>query len=61
MRGCLHDHLPGSDSLTRMYCHRAELERVLADHVDGRKNHEKLLWCLLNMEIWTASTGLAYD
>ena len=29
-----------------------ELRRVLQEHFAGRHNHEKLLWCLLNLEIW---------
>jgi hypothetical protein len=27
-------------------------------HVEGRQNHEKLLWCLLNLEIWQREYGL---
>jgi asparagine synthase (glutamine-hydrolysing) len=25
---------------------------MLDDHIGGRQNHEKLLWALLNLEIW---------
>jgi asparagine synthase (glutamine-hydrolysing) len=25
---------------------------MLAEHLNGRQNHEKLLWSLLNLEIW---------
>ena len=28
------------------------LDHVLAEHVNGKQNHEKLLWALLNLEIW---------
>lgn len=52
MRDYLHEHLLGNDSLTRSYFHREELERILKEHESGRQNHEKLLWCLLNLEIW---------
>jgi asparagine synthase (glutamine-hydrolysing) len=32
---------------------REAMRRLLPrEHVDGRHNHEKLLWCLLNLEIW---------
>jgi asparagine synthase (glutamine-hydrolysing) len=25
---------------------------VMEEHLKGRQNHEKLLWMLLNLEIW---------
>lgn len=52
MRDYLMDHLTGADSRTSKYFHRPALDRVLAEHVTGRQNHEKLLWCLLNLELW---------
>ncbi len=52
MKDYLYDHLTGSSSCTRVYYKSAELGKILADHVNGRQNHEKLLWCLLNLEIW---------
>ncbi len=52
MKDYLYDHLMGSDSKTSAYFHRAALERILAEHVGGRQNHEKLLWSLLNLELW---------
>ena len=52
MRDYLYDHLTGKDSLTVHYYRRDVLEGVLSEHVNGRQNHEKLLWTLLNLEIW---------
>jgi asparagine synthase (glutamine-hydrolysing) len=52
MRDYLLEHLTGTDSRTREYYRPTELRRLLQEHVDGRHNHEKLLWCLLNLEIW---------
>lgn len=52
MRGYLYDHLTGAGSKTREYYRREALERILREHVQGRHNHEKLLWSLLNLEIW---------
>ncbi len=52
MRDYLYDHLTGTDSRTAHYYHRPALLRVLAEHVGGRQNHEKLLWTLLNLELW---------
>ena len=52
MRDFLYDHLTGPDSKTCDYYQRESLERILKEHVNGRHNHEKLLWTLLNLEIW---------
>jgi asparagine synthase (glutamine-hydrolysing) len=52
MREYLYDHLTGPGSRTRDYYRREALLQVLGDHVEGRQNHEKLLWSLLNLEIW---------
>lgn len=52
LRDYLLDHLQGPDSTTRMWYDARVLDRLLAEHLDGRQNHEKLLWSLLNLEIW---------
>jgi len=52
MREYLLEHLQGGLSMTRAYYDPQALDRVLAEHLDGRQNHEKLLWALLNLEIW---------
>ena len=52
MRDYLHDHLTSASSMTRNYYNVDELNRLLKEHLSGRQNHEKLLWCLLNLEIW---------
>jgi asparagine synthase (glutamine-hydrolysing) len=52
MRDYLHDNLLGADSHTASYYRRPALEAVLTEHTEGRQNHEKLLWSLLNLEIW---------
>lgn len=52
MRDFLLDHLQGAQSLTRAYFEPAILDGLLADHLNGKQNHEKLLWSLLNLEIW---------
>jgi asparagine synthase (glutamine-hydrolysing) len=46
------DHLKGRESKTRAYYDPQVLDRMLDDHIGGRQNHEKLLWALLNLEIW---------
>lgn len=52
MRAYLYDHLTGSESLTRALYSRQQLDAILEEHVSGRHNHEKLLWSLLNLELW---------
>jgi asparagine synthase (glutamine-hydrolysing) len=55
LRGFVLDHLQGRSSVTRHYYDAAALDRVLDEHLKGKKNHETLLWTLLNLEIWHRS------
>ncbi len=52
MREFVFDHLRGSGSRTRAYYDAKVVDRTLDEHVAGRQNHEKLIWTLLNLEIW---------
>ena len=52
LRGFLLEHLRGPRSLTRPYYEAKILDRLLDEHLAGRRNHEELLWTLLNLEIW---------
>jgi asparagine synthase (glutamine-hydrolysing) len=52
LKAYLCDHLRGRESKTRIYFDPQVLDRMVDDHVEGRQNHEKLLWALLNLEIW---------
>jgi len=52
MKDYLYDHLTGSNSVTSQYYNKNALAKIMRDHVQGRQNHEKLLWSLLNLEIW---------
>ncbi len=58
MRGYLTDHLLGPDSRTRDYYRPEVLRGYVAEHAAGRHNHEKLLWCLLSLEVWHREFGL---
>ncbi len=51
-RELLVDHLRGAGCRTRAYCDGAVLDRLLEQHLAGKRNHEELLWTLLNLEIW---------
>jgi asparagine synthase (glutamine-hydrolysing) len=52
MRDFLAGHLQGPASMTRAYFDPGVLDGILADHWRGRQNSEKLLWALLNLELW---------
>jgi asparagine synthase (glutamine-hydrolysing) len=56
LRGELRDYLVGhlrdGTSLTRPYYEARVLDRLLDEHLAGKRNHETLLWTLLNLEIW---------
>jgi asparagine synthase (glutamine-hydrolysing) len=52
LREFLLEHLRGQGSLTRPYYEPRVLDRVLDEHLAGRRNNETLIWTLLNLEIW---------
>jgi asparagine synthase (glutamine-hydrolysing) len=52
MREMVFDCLTGPSSITRDYYRPDMLRRLLDDHVLGRHNHEKLIWGLLNLELF---------
>jgi asparagine synthase (glutamine-hydrolysing) len=58
MRDYLLDHLRSGESLTRDYYDPQALDALLDEHLAGRQNHEKLLWTLLNLEVWHRHHGL---
>ena len=48
----LHENLLGQSSILREYVNRPYLEDTLKEHRHEKQNHEKLLWSLLNLELW---------
>jgi asparagine synthase (glutamine-hydrolysing) len=52
LRDFTREHLQGRSSATRQYYDAAALDRLFDEHLKGKRNHEKLLWTLLNIEIW---------
>lgn len=52
MRDYLVECLCSNSSLTREYYRPDVLARLVSEHIQGRENHEKLLWALLNLELW---------
>ena len=46
------DMLDSDASRLAQNCSRAKLSSLLSEHVDGRQNHEPILWSLINLEIF---------
>jgi asparagine synthase (glutamine-hydrolysing) len=59
MRGFVRDHVMGPGSLTRELFNGREVEHVLSEHESGRQNHEKLIWTLVNLELFQKRFHLA--
>jgi asparagine synthase (glutamine-hydrolysing) len=51
MKDYVFDHL-GNGSLMRHLYQPAAVDRILQDHMSGRANHERLLWTLINLELF---------
>lgn len=52
MKDYLHEQLFGQDSISSKFYVKKSLGRIFSEHTKGRQNHEKLLWTLLNLELW---------
>jgi asparagine synthase (glutamine-hydrolysing) len=59
MRSFVRDHVMGPASLARQLFNGREVERVLNEHECGRQNHEKLIWTLVNLELFQKRFRLA--
>jgi asparagine synthase (glutamine-hydrolysing) len=55
----LADYLRGPGCLTRAYYEPAVLDRLVDEHLGAKRNHEEILWTLLNLEIWHRSLAKA--
>ncbi len=52
LREMMTENILRGDSFSREYFEGSELERLVDDHVSGRRNNDKKLWMLLNLELW---------
>jgi asparagine synthase (glutamine-hydrolysing) len=48
----LRDMLTGGGSQVAHICDRAELQRLTDEHIAGRRNNERILWTLANLEMF---------
>jgi asparagine synthase (glutamine-hydrolysing) len=53
------DMLESEVSRISQICDRAKLTSLLREHIDGRQNHERILWSLINLEIFLRVFGLS--
>lgn len=51
-RGQLHDLVEAKGAEIRRILDPGMLDRLAREHVEGRQNHEKVLWSLLNLELF---------
>lgn len=51
-RELVRDALASDASRIAGICDRATLERIVSAHIEGRQNHEKILWSLVNLEMF---------
>ena len=51
-REFIHDMLVSNSSRAAQICNGTVVRRLVDEHVAGRHNHEKVLWSLVNLEIF---------
>ena len=60
MRGFVRELIEAPGSLARTLCDRITVDRTLTEHESGRQNHEKLIWILVNLELFQRQFRLSY-
>ncbi len=60
MRGFVRELIEAPGSFARTLCDRGTIDRTLAEHESGRQNHEKLIWILVNLELFQRQFRLSY-
>lgn len=58
MRDYVHEHLCSSHSVIRSYLSAPHIDQIVSDHNKGAADHEKLIWTLLNLEIFHREFGI---
>ncbi len=59
MRSFVRDHVLRSAFALAPDLSLPQLERVIGEHERGRQNHEKLIWTLVNLELFQEQFNLA--
>jgi asparagine synthase (glutamine-hydrolysing) len=50
--GLVHELLTSANSEIRRICDRTAIDRYVAEHLSGRQNNERVLWMLMNIELF---------
>jgi asparagine synthase (glutamine-hydrolysing) len=58
LEGMMNDLLSESRVKAAGYFDHARVRRLIAEHVGGKRNHRKILWTLLNFELWREVRGI---
>ena len=61
MKDYIYDHLMSASSQTTALYDRTVLEGLLEEHTSGQQNHEKVIWSLLNLELFQKEYRLGYS
>lgn len=59
LREPLHDLLLSNSSMSQVFLERREVSKAVADHCESRVDNEKLLWMLLNLEMFLRQAKLS--
>ena len=51
-RDFVQDMLVSDASIVARMCNGTKLRGLVAEHISGRQNHERILWSLINLEIF---------
>jgi asparagine synthase (glutamine-hydrolysing) len=59
MSDFISDCLTGPDSMSQRFFDRKDLTAIVQDHISGRSDNEKLIWMLLNLELFQRAYRLS--
>ena len=59
LSGPMEDLLLSSQSVTSTFLKRPVVEVAVRDHINGRQDNEKLLWMLMNLEMFLRQSKLS--
>ena len=55
LKDYLLDLIKSNDSICSNHFNQKVIDKILDEHLSGKKNHEKIIWTLISLEIWKNS------